>query len=328
VPKCSEPRPSGAVSSPARVSPEVAVINRIFWSIAAIEALFFVIAFVYTANERGQNTDGGKGMALIFQIALPFLILGVVSLLYWKTSSPTLHIILLIAAIIPAVVLAGQWIRGPLMDRDIAVGGYLYKDPAMSKFVAAVANLDVSKIRQLAPGIDINMPGENGVTPLKFAIEKTTNDATPSRLDMIRLLLALGAKPDPALPNACATSPETARILLDAGANPNYKDAEGDPAFFSCLSSSSGLEALRLLAQKGADFNMLDGKGESVLIRAATFSQWNVMLFFLEQGVKDVATPRGKTAASMVAQALVDDKQNSRETSPALAQLAAKLQSK
>src|ERR1700722_702552 len=142
---------------------------------------------------------------------------------------------------------------------------------------------------------------------------------------MIRLLLSLGAKPDGALPHACAASPETTGVLLNAGANPNYRGHSLEPAFFSCLSSARGLESLRLFAQKGANFNALDGNREGVLIRAATFSQWNVMLFFLDQGVQDVATPSGKTASSMVAQALVDDKQNSRETSPALKELAARL---
>jgi ankyrin repeat protein len=114
--------------------------------------------------------------------------------------------------------------------------------------------------------------------------------------------------------------------LLDAGANPNYKDEQGTPAFFSCLSThSGGLESLRLLAQKGADFNALDAEGAGILIRAATFSEWEVMEFFLERGVKDTATLSGKNAAAMINQAIQDDNQNSREISPALAGLAAKL---
>jgi hypothetical protein len=310
----------------------MALVNKIFWGLAAVEAVFFVVAFVITATASGPNPDGGRGMALIFQIALPFLILGVVSLIYWKTNSAALHIILLIVVIVPVVVLAGQWMRGPLMDRDIAVGGYLYKDPAMKKFVAAIANLNTGAVRELAPRIDVNAPGENGVTPLKFAIEKVDSPGTvpeqlAARLEMIRVLLSLGAKPDSALPIACgANHEEITGILLDAGANPNYKDEEGTPAFFFCgAGSSGGLQGLRLFAQKGTDFNALDAKGESALIRAATFSKWELMLFFLEQGVKDTPSPRGKTAASMVAGAIAEDKQNSRETAPALRQLDSKL---
>ena len=58
--------------------------------------MFFVAASrSLTAMEGGPNPDGGKGMALTFQIALPFLILAVVAVIYWKTNSPALHIILL-----------------------------------------------------------------------------------------------------------------------------------------------------------------------------------------------------------------------------------------
>jgi len=315
-----------------RRRPRRALVNRIFWGVAAVEALFFVVVFVLTAAQSGPNPDGGKGMALVFGIILPLLVLSVVSLIYWRTSSRTLHIILLIAALVPAVVLAGQWIRGPLMDRDIAVGGYLYQDPKMKQFVAAVANLNVEKVRELAPRIDVNAPGQNGVTPLNFAVEKVdsagdTPEETARRMAMVRLLLSLGAKPDSALLKACAAkNSEIAGVLLDAGANPNYKDEEGTPVFFFCpLSGSDGFARLRLLAAKGADFNALDAKGAGVLIQAATFREWEAMLFFLELGVKDTARVNGKNAAAMVTQGIADDKQNSREVSLALRQLDSKL---
>jgi hypothetical protein len=69
----------------------------------------------------------------------------------------------------------------------------------------------------------------------------------------------------------------------------------------------------------------LDAEGVGVLIRAATFSEWDVMLYFLDQGVKDTSKFNGKSAADMVNQAILDDKQNSREISPSLARLIARL---
>jgi ankyrin repeat protein len=169
------------------------------------------------------------------------------------------------------------------------------------------------------------------VTPLKFAIEKLETagdspDAKAQRLDMVRLLLSLGAKPDSALKDACASNnSEIIGVLLEGGVNPNAKDEEGTPAFFFCEGDAAAVEKLRLLAAKGADFNALDAKGEGALIRAATFSQWEKMLFFVDHDVRDTARVNGKNAAARVAQAIEDDKQNSRETSPALRQLAAKL---
>jgi ankyrin repeat protein len=309
----------------------MALVNKIFWSIAAAEALFFIVAIVMTAMQSGPNPDGGKGMGIIFGGVAPFLLLAIITFIFWKTSSPTLHIILLIAVTIPAAMLAGQWLRGPLMDRDIAVGGYLYTDTKMKKFVAAVSKMDAQTVRALAPGIDVNTQGFNGTTPLVFAVEKvaTTGDSqetTAKRLEMVRLLVSLGANPDVGLPTACASdNPTVIGVLLSLGANPNYKDAEGTPAFFYCSGNPAGLEKLRLLSQKGADFSALDHNGTGALINAATFSQWDKMLFFLEHGVQDTATVNGKNAAAMVKQAIVDDKQNSRETAPALHLLATKL---
>ncbi len=160
-------------------------------------------------------------------------------------------------------------------------------------------------MRELAPRVDVNASGQKTVTR-KFAIEKLETagdspDAKAKRLDMIRLLLSLGAKPDSALKDACGSNnSEIIGVLLEAGANPNAKDEEGTPAFFFCSGDSQGLEKLRLLAQKGADFNALDAKGAGALINAATFSRWEQMLFFIEQGVKDTATVNGKNAAAMV----------------------------
>ncbi|HTB10992.1 MAG TPA: hypothetical protein VK752_05450 [Bryobacteraceae bacterium] len=309
----------------------MALVNKVYWGIAAIEALFFVIAFFVTANQGGQDPNGGKSMALVFQIGAPFLVLCIVSFVYWKTDSSVLHVVLLIAVTLPVVLLAGQWIRGPLMDRDIAVGGYIFDERQMKSFVRAIAERNVQRVRELAPRIDVNSVGQNGATPLKFAIEKLETagdspDAKAQRLDMVRLLLSLGAKPDSALKDACASNnSEIIGVLLEGGVNPNAKDEEGTPAFFFCAGDAAAVEKLRLLAAKGADFNALDAKGEGALIRAATFSQWEKMLFFVDHEVRDTAKVNGKNAAARVAQAIEDDKQNSRETSPALQQLAAKL---
>jgi uncharacterized membrane protein len=125
----------------------VALVNKVYWGIAAIEALFFAIAFFVTANQGGQDPNGGKSMALVFQIGAPFLVLCIVSFVYWKTDSSVLHVVLLIAVTLPMVLLAGQWIRGPLMDRDIAVGGYIFDERQMKSFVRAIAELNVQKVR-------------------------------------------------------------------------------------------------------------------------------------------------------------------------------------
>lgn len=67
----------------------VALVNKMFRTITAFEGIFFVAAFFFfTAAQRGQNPDGGREMGLVFPILLPILILGAMSLLFWKTNSP------------------------------------------------------------------------------------------------------------------------------------------------------------------------------------------------------------------------------------------------
>lgn len=200
----------------------------------------------------------------------------------------------------------------------------------MKSFVAAVSKMDEKNVRRLAPEVDVNAVGELGMTPLKFAIEKVDNappEQVAARMEMIRILLSVGAKPDSALPNACgARHDEITEVLLQAGANPNYKNDEGTPAFFFCGAGNPGsLTGLRFFVDNSADFNAVNAQGENGLIYAATFSQWEKMLFLLDHGARDTPAPNGKTAAAMVAQAMEADKQNSRETVEALRKLAVRL---
>jgi hypothetical protein len=306
----------------------VSLLNKIFWAVVAVEALFFVIAFVLTANESGHS-DGGKEMSLGFQIGVPFLILGVACLIYWKTHSPALHVVLLLLVSVPLVLLAAHWMRTSAVESDAEAGGWVFEDPSLKQFLAAVSNLDEKKVREMALRVDVNAAGESGWTPLKWAVKNVVDagnkmQPTAPGIAMVRLLLSLGAKPDPALSNACASNHgEVTGILLDAGANPNYKEEDGTPAFFSCLkwARSGELESLRLLAAKGADFNALDPKGEGALLMAAIFSKWDSALFLLEQGVKDAPAPDGKTALAQVTKAM----ENQLQVPANLQQLAAKL---
>jgi hypothetical protein len=293
----------------------VAIVNKIFWTIAALEAAFFIVAFVMTLNESGHN-DGGREMALAFQIALPFLVLAVVSLIYWKTDSLTLHVILLIATTVPVALLAKQWITHFTDPRKFATGSGIFGDRTLSKLLAAIYDLDTKKVRELASRVDINAVGDGelasstgsrDVTPLGFAAQKLgqageTADQTAARVEMMKLLLSLGAKPDPALKYACASNnADAVRLLLDAGANPNLLVAQFEkkqPVFYSCLSS---LENLRLLAAKGAKFDLPSADGTAAIQTAAMFGNWDAALFFLDHGANlEAVSPDGKTVRAHV----------------------------
>jgi hypothetical protein len=293
----------------------MAIVNKIFWVIAALEAAFFVVAFVMTLNASG-HADGGKEMSLIFQIGLPFLVLGIVSLIYWKTNSPTLHIILLIAMTAPLALLANQWITHFTDPRKFATGSGIFDDRTLSKLLAAIYDLDTKKVRELASRVDINAVGDGelagsigsgDVTPLGFAAQKLgrageTAGQTAARVEMMKLLLSLGARPGPALKYACASAnADAVGLLLDAGADPNLLVAQFEkkqPVFYSCLSS---IENLRLLASKGGKFDLPSADGTAAIQTATMFGNWDAALFFLDHGANlEAVSPDGRTVRSHV----------------------------
>ena len=69
----------------------MALVNKIFRAIAAIEALFFLIAFLMTLQDPRGSDSGGREMSLIFGIILPSLVLGLVSVSYTHLTLPTIY---------------------------------------------------------------------------------------------------------------------------------------------------------------------------------------------------------------------------------------------
>jgi hypothetical protein len=144
---------------------------------------------------------------------------------------------------------------------------------------------------------------------------------------MVRLLLSLGAKPNSALYAACAKSSRTdaVRLLLDAGADPNNlgPSGSGPPAFYGCLNSSgeaAGLEGLKLMADKGANFTFTGGWAPPVGI-AAMDERWETVLFLHQRGLPLRSGPEDQTIDGRVGKAFWYAKESNREPSEALKRL-------
>jgi hypothetical protein len=287
----------------------MAIVNKIFWIIAALEAAFFVVAFVVTLNESG-HADGGKEMSLIFQIGLPFLVLGIVSLIYWKVTSPTFRVILLIAMTVPLALLARQWINHFIYARRADSGSYIFSDATLQKFMAAIHDLDTKKVRELSSLIYINAVGENNSTPLIFAVQNAATAETKGQpmggqLEMISLLLSLGAQPAPALEYACGmTHSDVLRLLLDAGADPNTligQENMKEPVFYACFRSEHPEDNLQLLSQKGAKLDLPSAGGKTAIWMAAIYQRWEAATFLLDHGANlEAVAPDGKTVREHV----------------------------
>lgn len=107
--------------------------------------------------------------------------------------------------------------------------------------------------RKLRPGVD-----EYGRTPLHNALVPLTRDVD---FQEIAALLNQGVDPNAAddagfTPLHFAAQealPDAARLLLEAGADPNIKDWWGNPPLFRAKMSEQGVEVIKILLDAGAD---------------------------------------------------------------------------
>ena len=110
---------------------------------------------------------------------------------------------------------------------------------------------------------------KRGSTPLYCLFAAIWNNDRAA----IRLLLDHGAPVDEAIGNgetpllgAVAWSRfGPAEALLEAGADPNVRNAKGDTALHMMLKKGSGIEALRLFARHGARGDLEDRKGQTAV---------------------------------------------------------------
>ena len=138
------------------------------------------------------------------------------------------------------------------------------EDARAAELAAAAAQGDREHVRTLVRGgADANAHGDQGVTPLQFALMS-------QNLDGMRALLDAGADPNrpggdanarhgqtQATPLAGATGPRTdaqLRMLLDAGADPNLADRTGNTPLHQAAMINAG-EHVLLLLEKGASPN-------------------------------------------------------------------------
>jgi hypothetical protein len=114
-------------------------------------------------------------------------------------------------------------------------------------------------------------------------------------------------------------------LLLDAGADPNSRGPNGDgpPAYYGCLNSSgeaAGLEGLKLMADKGANFTFTGGWAPPIGI-AASDERWETVLFLHQWGLPLRADPEDRQIDARAWQAFNYAKGSNREPSEALKRL-------
>ncbi|UOQ55570.1 ankyrin repeat domain-containing protein [Hymenobacter cellulosivorans] len=177
----------------------------------------------------------------------------------------------------------------------------------------AIYRGDAAALRQIVTSQHLNLAYStpDGMTLLLFALANQQQAC-------VRELLALGANPnqvsllngkEPVQPVALVAgseNPTLLKTLLDAHGDPNSK-MDGEAALFHAIQGRR-FEALHLLAEHGADLNVVNKMGNTPMKLLATFNQFEQVAYLIERGA-DFRKPShsGSTVAFIVQDQQVGD---------------------
>ncbi|MFN7725441.1 MAG: ankyrin repeat domain-containing protein [Rubrivivax sp.] len=167
---------------------------------------------------------------------------------------------------------------------------------------------DFAKARELAQGLDLEVPGRKGMTLMWFAI---ANKNFPA----VSLLVTLGSRPDEQVVqglgsplNAALESRELDLLtaLLDGGLSPVHTHPQRKLLLQRAVLSGTPSH-VKLLLDRGADVNQRDSVGGSALTEAISTVQPELALMLVERGA-NISLPKvnGVTPAWAVQLALQD----------------------
>jgi len=160
-----------------------------------------------------------------------------------------------------------------------------YFDRDMTQLLNTIVKQDRVRARELLnQGLDLNIHGQEGITPLIWLVMKKDKSA-------IRLALELGADPNFSAGDgdsllamvAGGNDDELLVLLLDNGADPNSVNRHGAPAVFGAIAYHK-FEQIRILMRYGVDIDKTDKSSLTPASYATTFNFYDIVHFFLEQG--------------------------------------------
>ena len=176
-------------------------------------------------------------------------------------------------------------------------------DPATAQLLEDIRHGDEVHAREaLAQGLNLNIHGKEGVTPLEWLILETRNKKVVMRG------LKLGANPN--FKNGNGNAPinmvagfsdlDWLRIMLDAGGDPNNRAHMGMSPLFDAITEERW-PAIRLLLARGADVNLPDKVHKNPAIYASYLDKYEIVYQLIEQGTDiNVYDDTGSDLAVMV----------------------------
>jgi ankyrin repeat protein len=143
-------------------------------------------------------------------------------------------------------------------------------------------------------GVDVNVKGVNGMTPVAYVMESKVSE---NSISMLQKLIDGGAdlnikdienQESPLDDAVYYGKPEFVRILLENGADPNIRDRFGEtPIFEVCkLKLDTGTQIIDLLLDYGADINARDLEGDRVDVLTDCANNSGVLEHLYAKGLK------------------------------------------
>jgi len=271
-----------------------------FWAVAAIDAALLLASLAMTLGSSSGQNDGGREMALFFFIIAPAVVLGLAMLLFHFGGVP-LQVIALFIVLVPGLWFAKVRIEDRIVDRRIEANdrgvGYFDTEP-MRQMGAAVVQRDVDTLMRIGRTVDVDTPGDD-MTLMRLAVYSAdARRSDGSELPVVRALLSLGAKPDPAMATAgMRADPALLELLLAAGGNPNLEPVAQRPLIFEVMSVITP-RSFRLLAAHGLDLDSVSF-GAPLPVQLAIYRRWDLLAIAIELGANTTRTrPDGRSVAS------------------------------
>ena len=309
------------------------LLKWIFWSIAAIDAALLMIIVVGTlTHEGGGHNDGGREMGIFFFMIVPGIALTLAVLLFTFTQHfvwRSLAILIVAGPGLYFLVNRANSLKESFFyfqkERGSGYFSILGSQRGLRPLAQAVVSGDVAYLQKNAVGVDLNVAGDGHVTLLKIAVREAKkqdydrHQPIDAQLAVINTLLALGAKPGDELREALEIhNPAVLKALLDNGADPNQKDADGR-WLMAFSHGQTPLQHFRILIEHGMNVDMMDGD-EPLDVELAIYQRWDLVAHLIERGA-DFRKPRaddGRTVASVLTQQLAEDLDAKKTPSPDL----------
>ncbi|MEO6915069.1 MAG: hypothetical protein ABI151_04945 [Chitinophagaceae bacterium] len=285
---------------------------KIIWGLVILNSIGLLIFIsAYFVLNNGKNVDyQEKGWTLILACVGFIIILLAAIPLRFSQSTGTLIFSGIFAALPLAIVIViyvGNQISSYKKEKTFAET--FYKDKTQRNIAAAIENNDTTKLKELIQGQDVNKRGpkiwddEEGLTYLQFVVKIRSNPISFSfdenaNIAAIKILLAAGARPTPALSQGIKYLSRTGvLLLLDAGADPNVRGyVDPAPLIFEAIGPDKNRTDMAiLLIQRGANVNALKDSTLTPVMFAAYqagtsknwVDTWRLVGYLLEEAKAD-----------------------------------------